>query len=170
MNDKNKHSRLNRIGNTLEFKDDDYETSKDILKDLLPFIESNKIIYDPFYCNGYVKKEWGKLGFDCINNKVDAYERTDEYFDYLISNVPFSCKEKVMKLCLSYDKPFIILMPIHSLGGKWIKPYFDKLQFIIPNKRYNFYKENLKDKKSSSWFDTMWICYKINLPKNIIKL
>ena len=35
-------------------------------------------------------------------------------------------------------------------------------------KRYNFYKKN--QKKSSSWFDTFWICYGLDLDQKIIKL
>ena len=61
-------SRLNRKGNAVEFKDDDYETPKEILTDLLPFLEKDKIIYDPFYCNGIVIGEWEKLGYKWAKN------------------------------------------------------------------------------------------------------
>ena len=166
----NKNSRLNYKGNAIKFKDDDYETSKEILEDLLPYIEDYKIIYDPFYCDGYVIKEWEKLDKECINEKKDAFNREHpENYDIIISNIPFSCKEKCVELGFKLDKPFILLMPVDSLGSKWIKKYFDKLQFIIPDGRYNFYKKT-NTKKSSSWFDTMWVCYGLNLPHKIIKL
>jgi len=169
MDTKNKHSRLNKKGNALEFKDDDYETSKEILTDLLPFIKDYNIIYDPFYCNGKVIEEWKELDKECINEKKDAFNREHpENFDILISNIPFSCKEKCVELGVELNKPFILLMPIDSLGSKWIKKYFDKLQFIIPSGRYNFLKKGLKTK--GCWFDTMWICYKLNLEEKIIKL
>ena len=80
MNIKNK-SRLSCKINSIKFKDDDYETHTKILKDLLPFIEKYNIIYDPFYCNGYVKKEWSKLNKKCINDKLDAYTRNTPEFD-----------------------------------------------------------------------------------------
>ena len=162
-------SRTNRKGIAVEFKDDDYETPSDILKDLLPYIEKDKIIYDPFYCNGKIINEWDKLGFLCINEKKDAFNRKHPDFDYLISNIPFSLKEKCVELSFKLNKPFMLLMPIDAMGSKWIKKYWDKLQFIIPNGRYSFYKKSLK-KNSSSWFDTMWVCYNINLPNKIIKL
>ena len=56
-----KHSRLNLKGLSVEFKDDDYETPEIILNDLLPYLEPNKIIYDPFYCRGTIIKEWAKV-------------------------------------------------------------------------------------------------------------
>lgn len=163
-------SRLNRKNVSVEFKDDDYETTKEILKDIKPYINENKKIYDPFYCNGLVKKEWKELGFDCYNEKEDAFDCVAPDFNYLITNPPFSLKKKCLELAFKYDKPFMILLPIDILGSLWFGEYFDKLQFIIPKKRYCFYKKNLGEKKSSSWFDTMWICYKINLPEKIIKI
>ncbi len=44
----NNNSRLNYKGNAVEFKDDDYETPKEVLNDLLPHITNYDIIYDPF--------------------------------------------------------------------------------------------------------------------------
>ena len=169
MDTKNKHSRLNRKSNAVEFKDDDYETSKEILKDLLPFIKDYNIIYDPFYCKGKVKEEWKELNKICINEKKDAFNREHpENYDIIISNIPFSIKKKCMELFFSLNKPFIILTTIDSLGSKWIKKYFDDLQFIIPNGRYSFIKNGIKT--NSSWFDTGFICYGLNLEEKIIKL
>ena len=169
MDTKNKHSRLIQKGKAVKFKDDDYETSKEILNDLLPYITDYNIIYDPFYCDGYVIKEWEALNKTCINEQKDAFDREHPEFDIMISNIPFSCKEKCVELGVQLNKPFILLMPIDSLGSKWIRKYFDELQFIIPSGRYNFYKKSCT-KKSSAWFDTMWICKGLNLDKKIIKL
>jgi len=164
-----KHSRLNRKGNAVEFKDDDYETPKEILSGLLPYIENYNIIYDPFYCNGTVIEEWKELNKECINEKLDAFNRTHpENFDILISNIPFSKKRECVELAFKLEKPFMLLLPIDCLGSKWIKKHFDKLQFIIPDGRYNFIKKGIKTK--SSWFDTMWLCYGLNLEKDFIKL
>ena len=163
-----KNSRLNLKGSAVEFKDDDYETGSAILETLTPYLEKDKIIYDPFYCNGLVIEEWSKLGFKCINEKKDAFNREHPEFDYMISNIPFSCKEKCVKLAIELKKPFILLMPIDALGSKWIKKYFDKLQFIIPNGRQQFLKNGKQTNKC--WFDTMWLCSGINLKENIIKI
>tara|TARA_R110002153_G_C13210655_1_gene487824 strand:+ start:105 stop:587 length:483 start_codon:yes stop_codon:yes gene_type:complete len=160
---------MNKLkNNAVKFKDDDYETQKETLESLLPFIEKYNIIYDPFYCQGTVKTYWEELDKECINEKLDAFNRDHPECDIVISNIPFSIKKECMELFLSLDKPFIILMPIAAMGSKWISPYFDKLQFIIPNKRINF----LKNKKlgNGSWFDCCFYCYGLNLEKDIIKL
>ena len=66
------------------------------------------------------------------------------------------------------DNAFMLLMPIDALGSKWIKPYFNDLQFIVPNGRYSFLKNGKIG--AGSWFDTMWVCHGINLPEKIVKL
>tara|TARA_R100000697_G_scaffold77502_1_gene89682 strand:+ start:1077 stop:1577 length:501 start_codon:yes stop_codon:yes gene_type:complete len=165
----NTNSRLNCKGNTSKFKDDDYETPKEVLESLLPYIKDFKKIYDPFYCAGRVKKSWEELGKICYNEKLDAFNRVHpEDFDIVISNIPFTIKEKCMKLFFDLKKPFIIIMPIDAMGSKWIKKYFDKLQFIIPKKRIHFTKNGILGK--GSWFDTGFFCYGLNLNKDIIKL
>jgi hypothetical protein len=151
------------------FKDNDYETTEDILKDLLPFIKNYNIIYDPFYCNGLVIKEWKKLNKICINEKLDAFNREHpKTYDIIISNIPFSLKKECLELFFKLNKPFIMLCPVDILVREYMNKYFDKLQFIVPKKRYNFYKENQKTK--SCWFDTFFMCYGLNLKEKIIKL
>jgi hypothetical protein len=161
-------SRLNLKQNNIIFKDDDYETPKIILESLLPYIENYNIIYDPFFCNGKVKQYWTELNKICINDKLDAFERENVDCDIIISNIPYSIKAKCLELFFKLNKPFIVLMPIDAMGSSWIKKYFDKLQFLIPRKRLAFEKNNELTK--SSWFDTCFYCYNINLEKDIIKL
>tara|TARA_R110000764_G_scaffold111794_1_gene198556 strand:- start:546 stop:1046 length:501 start_codon:yes stop_codon:yes gene_type:complete len=165
----NTNSLLNFKGNSAEFKDDDYETPKNILEMLLPYIKDFTKIYDPFYCAGRVKKNWEELEKICYNEKLDAFNRDPpDDFDITISNIPFSMKEKTMKLFFDLKKPFIILMPINAMGSKWINKYFSKLQFLIPNKRLHFSKNGKLGK--GSWFDTCFYCYGLNLENDIIKL
>tara|TARA_R110000824_G_scaffold95867_2_gene230142 strand:+ start:88 stop:573 length:486 start_codon:yes stop_codon:yes gene_type:complete len=155
--------------NAIKFKDDDYETTKETLQLLIPYIKDFNKIYDPFYCAGRVKKNWEELGKKCYNEKLDAFDREPpQDFDITISNIPFSMKEKCMKLFLELGKPFIILMPLSAMGSKWISKYFDKLQFIIPHKRLHFSKNGKMG--AGAWFDTCFYCYGLNLKKNIIKL
>jgi len=153
----------------VKFKDDDYETQKETLQSLLPFIKKYKIIYDPFYCQGTIKKYWEELGKECINEKLDAFNREHpKEYHIIISNIPFSIKKECIELFFSLDKPFIILMPIATMGSKWMSKYFDKLQFIVPHKRINFLKNGKVG--NGSWFDCCFYCYGLNLDKDIIKL
>jgi hypothetical protein len=162
---------LNMKENAKIFKDDDYSTKIETLEDVVPFIKKTDKIYDPFYCDGYVKEQWKKLGFDIHHQKVDAFNlNLIPDYDIMISNIPFSCKEKCVKHALSLGKPFMLLMPLHAIGSRWIVKYWDDLQFIVPDGRYSYYKPDYAERKSASWFDSVWVCSKMNLDEKIIKL
>jgi hypothetical protein len=32
------------------------------------------VVYDPYYCDGSVKRHMQKLGWNCINENIDFYE------------------------------------------------------------------------------------------------
>ena len=162
---------LNMKENAKIFKDDDYSTKIETLEDVVPFIKKTDKIYDPFYCDGYVKEQWKKLGFDIHHEKVDAFNlNLIPDYDIMISNIPFSCKEKCVKHALSLGKPFMLIMPISAIGSRWIVKYWDDLQFIVPDGRYSYYKPDYAERKSASWFDSVWVCSKMNLDEKIIKL
>jgi hypothetical protein len=162
-------SRMSLKQNAYEKKDDDYETTSKSLECLIPYINENQVIYDPFYCNGLVVEEWKKLDRVCINEDKNAFDKDcREEWNVLVSNIPFSMKKQCMELAFSYEKPFALLMPIDSLGSKWIKKYFDKIQVIIPDGRWSFTKKGKPT--AGCWFDTCWITYNLNLPEKMIKL
>jgi hypothetical protein len=148
-------------------KDDAYETPSSVLVDLLPYLPDG-IVYDPFFCKGTIIEEWKKLDRICINEDKDAFHRDTPDFDVLVSNIPFSMKEKCVKLALSLNKPFALLVPIDSICSKWISKYFDELSFIVPTGRYNFIKNGLLS--NHCWFDCCWICSGLDVKEKITKL
>ena len=152
-------------------KDDDYETGKYIWEMMLNFVSKNKTLYDPFYCRGHTKSVMEELGYDCIHEDEDFFENHDKYeYDIIISNPPFSIKKKVFNELKKIDKPFMLIVPISTITKKYLKDNFknDDISIIIPEKRLQFMKngEQLKD----CWFDTVFVCYKMNLEKQIIYL
>ena len=165
---KSKHSRFALKGNAVVYKDDDYETPKEVLESITHLIDKDMVIYDPFYCRGEVVDAWAKLGYKCINEKKDAFNREHPDYDIMISNIPFSMKPKCVELALELEKPFMLLMTIDSMGSVWIKKHWDKLNFIIPTGRYSFLKNG--EMGSGAWFDTMWVCYNIGVEDKIVKL
>ena len=76
-----------------------------------------------------------------------------------------------MKKCYEYKKPFALLLPITAFEGKTRGKMFREngIQALIFDGRINFMKDMIKDynKKSGSWFNTSWFCYKL-LPKDLI--
>jgi hypothetical protein len=144
-------------------KYDNFKTPIEVWKNIQQFIPNDKKIWCPFYFNGeHTLKE---LGYDIIHQDRDFFN--DEPHDYalVIDNPPFSIKKQVLERLLILDKPFILIMPVSTICYKYFKTYRDKIQIIIPPKRYNFMQN-----KSSATFDCLYFAYKMNLPRDIVWL
>ena len=136
-------------------------------KDILPLMEhlfqqqDQCKIYDPYYCDGAVKRNLESLGFPQVHNvKEDCYQMWSSgnvpELDALITNPPYS-EDHIPKLVdfLSSptmdSKPWFLCMP--QFVSK--KPYFvekwDKKAFyIVPKKRYVYLPpKDFREKKDS---------------------
>jgi len=140
-------------------------------------------IYDPYYCNGAVKKRLGSFGFENIYNKCeDFYNSTagPKDFDVLLTNPPYSGNhmEKLFEFCSDKKKPFFLLLPHYV----YTKPYFNLIRsvskddasgsrtfFMIPGmgRRYTYLPPKWAaghDKTTTSPFPSFWYCncYELN--------
>jgi hypothetical protein len=139
---------------------DDWETPLYAWKQIEEYIPKDKEIWCPFFYNGNHKL---KELFDIIHIDEDFFE--NDRGDIVVDNPPFSIKKSVIQRLLHLDKPFILLLPVSTICYQYF-PKSEHIQLIIPPKRINF----RTDGKSSATFDTIYICYKINLIKDIIFL
>lgn len=147
-------------------KDDDYMTPKEVWESISHLIPKDKILWECFYGDGKSGEYLQDLGFKVEHHKIDFFNDPPFKYDILVSNPPYSIKPKVFKRLAEIDKPFMMLVPVSTMTKKFLKTYFqDKIQIVIPKSRIHFIKNGLQTK--ASWFDTLWVCYKMNLEKDI---
>tara|TARA_R110002124_G_scaffold26512_1_gene95434 strand:+ start:421 stop:882 length:462 start_codon:yes stop_codon:yes gene_type:complete len=140
---------------------DDYKTPIKIWRDIMDYIPKDKKIWAPFYYKGeHTLKD---LGYDIIHQEEDFFKV--DRGEIVVDNPPFSIKKQVLERLVKLDKPFILIMPASTLCYKYARIIKDKIQIIIPNGRVKY----LDNGKSPS-FDSLYYCYKMNLPKDIIYL
>jgi hypothetical protein len=98
------------------------------------------IIYDPYYCNGAVKRHLSTLGFKTVLNQCDDFyevvknQAVPEY-DCLITNPPYIASDDVdhVEALLKYvttrrqRRPWFILQPNYV----YVKPYWKTLTSCI---------------------------------------
>ena len=151
----------------INFKNDDsYMTPKEVWESIAHLLPKDKIIWECFYGDGKSGEYLAELGFQVEHHDIDFFE--DPLFDYdiLVSNPPYSCKPKVFKRLAEIDKPFMMLVPVSTITKKFLKTYFqDKIQIVIPKTRIHFIKNSVQTK--GSWFDTIFIAYRMNLENDI---
>lgn len=157
-----------------EFKQEDaWNTPPHVWEDIAHLIPKNKIIWEAFMLDNWgstsIKTLQG-LGLSVVGNPTMNFF-VGENFDYdmIISNPPYSCKLKIFKKLAIIDKPFILLLPVSVITKQFVKVLErDKLQLIIPKVRIHFEKNGEHSKRS--WFDVVYLCYKMNLPDDITYL
>jgi hypothetical protein len=150
-------------------KHDDYMTPKYAWENITQYIPKDKVIWEAFMGDGKSGEYLKELGFkEVIHNDNDFFESNEG--DIIISNPPFSNKNKTMNRLKELDKPFIILLPQPAINTTAIRELFkDDLQIIIPRKRIQFVK-NGNELQNKCNFDCFYYCYKMNLPRDIIWL
>ena len=146
------------------------------VKPLLEFLIPSQIqtIWCPFddETSEYVK-ELQNNGYKVIATDIEhgydffSYE-PKEHYDIIISNPPFSLKDKILKRLQELNKPFAILLPLPTLQGEKRFSYLANTQALIFDKRINFYKDKAHTiKQSSAAFASIYIC-KNFLPSDLI--
>ena len=81
--------------------------------------------------------------------EVDSYQ-----FDYLMTNPPFSIKDKVIEQVYKYGKPSLLMLPLDSLGGvKRHSMYkeFGAPRVVIPSRRIAYYDENMVKRNGAAF-------------------
>jgi len=155
--------------------DDEYYTPKGAWADVSDYIPKNKTIWECFYSPRSKSADYlRELGCtNVISEDCDFY--TSNHGDVIVTNPPFHQKEKLMERLKELDKPFILIFPIHSIRIHCVRQNFGgKVQFIIPRRRIHFEKYNdekhVLERKNQNSFDCLYMCYKLNLNKDIIWL
>jgi hypothetical protein len=100
-----------------------------------------------------------------IKDGLDFFTYEPDHYDMIITNPPYSIKDKFLKRAFDLKKPFMFLLPLTTLEGLNRGKMFieNKIQLLIPSKRFNFKPE----KKSGAWFQTSWFTYGLGLEKDL---
>lgn len=143
---------------------------------LLKYISKDKIIWCPF------DEEWSAYyqvfsenGYKVIRSSLQegqdffTYE-PNEYYDIIISNPPFSKKDKILKRLDEIGKPFMILLPVASIQGehryRWC--FKNGIQLLAFDNRVNYHTNfNFDTYTKGNHFGSAYFCRNI-LPKDLI--
>jgi hypothetical protein len=155
---------------------DEYYTPKYIWEDILHYLDPSKLYLDPFYADGSSINNLNELGINCVGANIDCFEslRLLDY-DIILTNSPFSrhiLTEFLYNLS-GLDKPFVIILPITKIFSKYFKnsfPNYRDIQIIIPKSRLKFIDATRPNNKSNPSFVCCYVCYKMDLPSDILFL
>ena len=153
---------------------DEYYTKEYAIKPLLKYIEQDKIIWCPFdkIESNFVKllKDNGnKVFYSHIETGQDFFfYEPEQSYDYIISNPPYSLREKILERLFLIGKPFAML--INESGLFDSKKRYELLknnsfEMMIFDKRIDYLKNDKKLRGVP--FKSIFLCSKI-LPEQIV--
>ena len=157
-------------------ENDVYYTKKETWQDILHYLPRDSVYLDCFYGNGSNIQNLNELGLNCIGADIDYFDALDTLdYDIILTNPPFNkylLTEFLYNLS-ALNKPFVIILPITKIFSKYFKTAFRNykdIQIIIPSKRMSFIDPNNSNNRSNPSFVCCYVCYRINLPQDIIFL
>lgn len=165
----------NNIGYlTSDRTDDSLFTPYYIVDHIIKYLPKDKIIWTAFdnkWSAFYQKLK--EEGFEVVRSSLadgqDFFEYEPEQWDIVVSNPPFSIKDKVLERLYQFNKPFAILLPLNSLQGKTRYKYFKQgIQILSFDARVCYHDKNHMDNVvKGSPFATAYFCRDL-LPKDLI--
>ena len=100
-----------------------------------------------------------------------SYTKEDlESYDCIVSNPPFSIKDKIIQRVYDLGKPFMLLFPQQTLQGKFRTSFFINygMEYLGFDSRVCFYTKNELDSvKKSNHFASGYFCHNV-LPEKLI--
>lgn len=104
-----------------------------------------------------------------LQDGQDFFKYEPDVWDIIVSNPPFSLKDKVLERLYLFNKPFAILLPLNSLQGKTRYKYFKQgIQILSFDARVCYHdKEHMENVVKGSPFATAYFCRDL-LPKDLI--
>lgn len=97
-------------------------------------------------------------GFDIQSNFDNDFLNSDyKDYDAIITNPPYSIKDKFIEKCFNINKPFALLLPVSALQGKKRGKMFHRygIELLVLNNRVDF------TGKGSPHFGVAWFCHNI---------
>lgn len=126
-----------------EMKTDEWYTPLDVVQkayDLLN-VRYESTILCPFDTAKSKFVLWGQVNNYWVKYGMTDYLDNDYDYDYLLTNPPFSIKDKVIEKVLKKGKPAALVLPLDTLGGVKRHALWKEYGYpsvYIPTKRIRF--------------------------------
>ena len=147
-----------------------YYASNPIIK----YINPNLVVWCPFdqEWSSYVRllrENGNRVIASHLDNGLNFFNYEPEYYDIIITNPPFSCKDEVIARLYELNKPFAILLPLNSLQGvNRYENFKNGIQLLAFDQRIDFHDPLHMDRPNKGTpFASAYFCRDV-LPNDLI--
>jgi hypothetical protein len=140
-------------------------------------VGKDPLIWEPACGNGNLVNGLKARGFRVVGTDIltgSDFMETRRPCDMILTNPPFSIKEKFLGRCYNLGIPFALLMPITTFDAKDRRELMAQhgIEVVLPSRRVNFetpnHQKNLEaGKKTTSWFYSAWFTHGLNIGRQL---
>ena len=150
----------------------DMYTPKKAMNYIIPFLDKNLIYWEACYGKGHMADILKENRFNVIGKEdMNCLKEQPKKWNFWITNPPFKTNKVFIRRAIELKKPFAFLIRLEHLGGVEALELLKDLDFkiIIPERRINYITPKMLkgEKVGGSPFHSIWLTYKVNLPKQI---
>lgn len=155
----------------LQGASNDFQTPIEALKPLLPYLKKEWLIWECACGRGNIVNFLNLNGFLTVGTDLltghDFLSYEPGEYDCIITNPPYSIKQKFLERCYQLGKPFALLLPLTTFETQKRQRLFREngVEVIFLPNRINF--ETPSGKGSGSWFATAWFTHGLNIGKEM---
>ena len=149
----------------------DFQTPQGGIAPLLPYLKKEWLIWECACGKGNIVNYLNSKGFLTIGTDLligyNFLTYAPEKYDCIITNPPYSIKQKFLDRCYQLGKPFALLLPLTTFETHKRQSLFKKygVEVIFLPSRINF--ETPSGQGSGSWFATAWFTYGLKIGKEM---
>ena len=152
-------------------RSNDFQTPPEALLPLYPYLKKDWVIWECGCGEGNLVRAFEEKGHKVIGTDIltgqDFLEYEPERYDCIVTNPPYSLKQKFLERAYSLGKPFALLLPLTTFETGKRQRLFKKygVEVIFFDKRINF--KTPSGKGSGSWFATAWFTNWLNIGRQL---
>lgn len=153
---------------------DNVQTPPKALYPLLKYVPQSWVIWECAAGKGNLVRALSSRNYRVV--ATDILYAPDQDFltmsppegvDCIITNPPYSIKDRFLERCYEIGKPFALLLPLTALGGKRRQALYReyRIQVVMLGGRVHF---DTGTGKRACWFESAWFTWGLNLPQDIM--
>ena len=143
-------------GITKNVYSDEWYTSQDTVNLAIGLLDPKpqSVILCPFDSNQSLFVKTLKEHGHTVLHGMDNFLEVDYHCDYIITNPPFSIKDKVIERVYAYGVKTVLILPIDAMGGVKRHAMYAANEYpktYMPSRRISYFDESGQIKKGSSF-------------------
>ena len=144
---------------------DNYSTPPEVWENIKQYLPTNEgqVVWEPFFnTDSKSPCHLSALGCNVLYSNADFFASKPVIATHIVTNPPFSCKEKVFQRLSQFDLPFIVILPqsVYPFQRSSLRLHFEKTDG----------KTGARKTVKRTPFDSIYACYRMDLPRDLIWL